>query len=248
VCFSPDGERLASGSYDRTAKIWSVGGAREGASASAGAGRSRASTPDPEGHKQLDDASQLNRQVYQLWKEGKYQEAIPSAEKALAIRQKILGNDAADTALSLFNLGAQYFGLKDYARAERLWQQAYEVRRKLLGEEHVGTKSVARSLARLREAVTEATRAKPPSRVTPSTVQVAGDPKAGLSDHAAITKSTKSVQKGLMAKDIIPSQGKGSAMNGKPAHDPNGELQERTKKVEERRAARPAVPPGAAPP
>ena len=39
---------------------------------------------------QLQEAKKLNQQVEQLYEQGKYTEAIPLAQKALAIREKVL--------------------------------------------------------------------------------------------------------------------------------------------------------------
>ena len=40
----------------------------------------------------LDEAKRLNQQVEELYQQRKYKEAIPLANKALAIRKKILGD------------------------------------------------------------------------------------------------------------------------------------------------------------
>jgi hypothetical protein len=57
---------------------------------------------------QLAEATALNEQVVELYNRGKYSEALPLAQKALRIREKYLGTNHADTALSLFNVAAQY--------------------------------------------------------------------------------------------------------------------------------------------
>lgn len=43
----------------------------------------------------------LNRQVLELYQQGKYQEAIPFAEKLLTIRKQTFGPDHPDTALDI---------------------------------------------------------------------------------------------------------------------------------------------------
>ena len=48
-----------------------------------------------------------------------------------AIRQKIQGNEHADTALTLSDLGAQYYGLGEYAKAAPLLAQAADIFREL---------------------------------------------------------------------------------------------------------------------
>jgi Tetratricopeptide repeat len=52
----------------------------------------------------LAEAQRLNRQVLQYYATGRYQEAIPLAQRALAIREKALGLEHPDTAVSLNNL------------------------------------------------------------------------------------------------------------------------------------------------
>jgi len=47
---------------------------------------------------QGDDADALNSQVIKLYGEGKYAEAIPLAQRVLAIREKALGEDGLPSA------------------------------------------------------------------------------------------------------------------------------------------------------
>ncbi len=53
---------------------------------------------------ELEEALRLNQQVLQLYKEGKYSEAIPLAQRAIAIREKALGKEHPTVATSLNNL------------------------------------------------------------------------------------------------------------------------------------------------
>jgi hypothetical protein len=65
----------------------------------------------------LGEAEALNRQVVQLYNQGRYGEAIPLAEKALAIWEKALGPDHPDVAPSLNNLSLLCTSLGDYPSA-----------------------------------------------------------------------------------------------------------------------------------
>ncbi|NEO63651.1 MAG: tetratricopeptide repeat protein [Moorea sp. SIO4G2] len=56
----------------------------------------------------LAEASQLTQQAIKLYQQGKYSEAIPLAERALEIRQEILGEEHPDVAISLNNLAGFY--------------------------------------------------------------------------------------------------------------------------------------------
>jgi len=69
----------------------------------------------------------LNQQVEQLYKEGKYKQAIPIAERVLAIREKVLGNEHLDIATSLNNLAELYRNMGSYDKAEPLYQQALAI-------------------------------------------------------------------------------------------------------------------------
>ncbi len=57
---------------------------------------------------ELEEALRLNQQVIQLYNQGQYAAAIPLAERSLAIREKVLGKEHPDVALSLNNLASLY--------------------------------------------------------------------------------------------------------------------------------------------
>jgi CHAT domain-containing protein/Tfp pilus assembly protein PilF len=90
----------------------------------------------PEQEKCLREAVELSRRVHDLNAAGQSREALPLAEKALKIRQEILGMEHADTAISNNILGSVYIGLGEYAKAEPLYRRALEVQRKVLRENH----------------------------------------------------------------------------------------------------------------
>ena len=69
----------------------------------------------------LEEAARLNKQVVQLYRQGRYQEAIAPAKRALVIKEKALGPDHPDVALGLNNLAGLYDDLGDYAGAEPLF-------------------------------------------------------------------------------------------------------------------------------
>jgi CHAT domain-containing protein/Tfp pilus assembly protein PilF len=85
---------------------------------------------------ELGEARALNRRALRLDEEGKAQEAIPLAEKALAIRERILGTDHPQCATSLNNLAGLYSSIGDGGRAEGLYRRALELRTRTLGEHH----------------------------------------------------------------------------------------------------------------
>jgi tetratricopeptide (TPR) repeat protein len=108
-----------------------------------------------------EDPSLLAQQSDELYKEGKYKEAIPIAEKLLAIRKKELGPEHPDTAQSLNNLALLYQAMGEYAKAEPLLQEALRVRQKVLGPEHPDTAQSLNNLALVYWATGEYAKAEP---------------------------------------------------------------------------------------
>jgi tetratricopeptide (TPR) repeat protein len=78
----------------------------------------------------LAEAERLNQQVIELYKQGKYNEAIPLAEQALAIRKQQLGDNHPLTATSLNNLAYLYQSQGRYNEAEPLYKQALAIIKK----------------------------------------------------------------------------------------------------------------------
>src|SRR6185369_5436665 len=78
-----------------------------------------------------ENARQLYRQAMDLYNAGRYNEAAPLCERAIAISTSALGPEHSDVALSLNGLGLIYAGKGDYARAEPLYQRALAIYSKL---------------------------------------------------------------------------------------------------------------------
>jgi CHAT domain-containing protein len=98
---------------------------------------------------ELTEAEQLNQQVIELYEQGKYAAAIPLAEHALAIREKVLGKEHPDVATSLNNLAGLYQNMGNYSQAEPLYQRALEIREKVLGPENPAVATSLDDLAEL---------------------------------------------------------------------------------------------------
>ncbi|MGB5896605.1 MAG: tetratricopeptide repeat protein, partial [Geitlerinemataceae cyanobacterium] len=97
----------------------------------------------------LAEAEQLNQQVMQLYQQGQYTEAIPLAEQALAIWEKVLGAEHPDVATSLNNLAMLYQAMGNYSGAEPLYQRSLAIREKVLGAEHPDVATSLNDLALL---------------------------------------------------------------------------------------------------
>jgi len=98
---------------------------------------------------ELKKAKQLNQQVIQLYQQGKYNEAIPIAERVLEIRERLLGENHLNVASSMAWLAGLYSSQGRYSQAEPLYKQALEMRQKLLGTEHPSVASSLNNLAYL---------------------------------------------------------------------------------------------------
>ncbi len=92
------------------------------------------------------DVTRLGSKCAELFGAGKYDEAIESCQRVLVIREKALGGEHPDVALSLNNLAVLYALKGDYTKAEPLHHRALAIREKALGGEH---SSVAESLNNL---------------------------------------------------------------------------------------------------
>jgi len=84
----------------------------------------------------LNRAHQLNQAVVQLYQQGRYAEALPLAQRALALREKALGAEHPDVAISLNNLAGLCQSLGDDTKAEPLYQRALAIEEKAFGPEH----------------------------------------------------------------------------------------------------------------
>jgi tetratricopeptide (TPR) repeat protein len=75
-------------------------------------------------------AAALNKRLVELYQAGKFSEAMPLAQRALAIWEKALGPDHPDVATSLNNLAKIYRRQGRYTDAEPLNRRALAISRK----------------------------------------------------------------------------------------------------------------------
>jgi len=71
--------------------------------------------------------------------QGRYGEAEPLFQRALAAREKVLGPSTPDALTSVNNLALLYDSQGRYGEAEPLFQRALAAREKVLGPEHPNT-------------------------------------------------------------------------------------------------------------
>jgi tetratricopeptide (TPR) repeat protein len=84
-----------------------------------------------------------------LQAEGELAAARPLYERALAIRERVLGPDHPDTASSLNNLAGLLEDQGELAAARPLYERALATYERVLGPDHPDTATVRRNLANL---------------------------------------------------------------------------------------------------
>jgi tetratricopeptide (TPR) repeat protein len=91
----------------------------------------------------------LNQAAYYLNEQARYEQAAPLYQRALEIKEKVLGPDHPSTATSLNNLAGLYKSQGNYEQAAPLYQRALAIFEKMLGPEHPTTVTVRRNHTRL---------------------------------------------------------------------------------------------------
>lgn len=97
----------------------------------------------------LQEARRLSSESIKLQRAGKYDGAIPLAENALRIREKLLGSEHLDVAVSLHLLATIDLIKGDYGKAEPLFQRALDIRSKVIEPEHPDLAATLNGLALL---------------------------------------------------------------------------------------------------
>ncbi len=92
---------------------------------------------------------------------GDYAAARPLYERALAIREQVLGRDHPHTASSLNNLAALLEATGDYAAARPLLERALAITEQVLGRTHPATAGSLNNLAGLHQATGDYAAARP---------------------------------------------------------------------------------------
>src|SRR3989442_917170 len=101
---------------------------------------------------ELAEARRLNQEATAIRSSGKFSEAVPLVQRALAIQEKILGPEHPDVTASLDNLAGLYRDQGKYAEAEPLYRRALAIGEKALGPEHPAVAESLNNLAELYDA------------------------------------------------------------------------------------------------
>ena len=98
-------------------------------------------------HTQSRKADELNRRVIELYRAGRYAEAIPLVQQALAIYEKALGPDHPDVATAVNNLALLYDKQGRTPRPSRSTSGRWRSDEKALGPDHPDVATVLNNLA-----------------------------------------------------------------------------------------------------
>lgn len=95
-----------------------------------------AQTSTPANSANLQEATKLHAQVIQLYKERRFNEALPLAKKVVELREKELKDDDHSLAVVYLNLAYIHRARQTYYEAEKYFRKALKVEEKRLGKEH----------------------------------------------------------------------------------------------------------------
>ena len=109
----------------------------------------------------LHDANKLDEESKRLSHAGKYDESLPLAERALQLRERLLGPDHLDVADSLNDLALLHWERGEYTKAEPLFQRVVAICEKLRGAEHPDVATALSNLAVLYSDQGEHAKAEP---------------------------------------------------------------------------------------
>ena len=121
--------------------------AQTGVPPTQGAGPPTAQAPAAQAD--LAEATQLSKSVVQLFKAQKYDEAIPLAERALALREKALGPADPQVAGTLANLAVLYLAKGKFDKSEPLYLRALSLYEQARGADNAHLAEVLSGLSML---------------------------------------------------------------------------------------------------
>ena len=91
----------------------------------------------PQESPELAQATALTEQVVKLFEEGKYDDALPRAKRALEIREKLLPRTDPRISTSLSNLGEIYLVKRNYKAARPLFERLLQIQTEQFGPDDV---------------------------------------------------------------------------------------------------------------
>ena len=94
---------------------------------------SSAISQSPPESPELNEATELTKSVAKLFKEGKFDEALPLAKRALEIRERLLPPNDQRVSLSLGYLGDVYMAKREYSSARKVFERLLPLQEERLG-------------------------------------------------------------------------------------------------------------------
>lgn len=116
---------------------------------------------EPETRSRARDAKKLADRVWTLYDEGRYAEALPDAERALALHSDLFGNADRTIADHLNNLASLHIAMGNGSKAEPLLRRALDVARTTIGDDHPDTAACFNNLALLYDSMGRYAEAEP---------------------------------------------------------------------------------------
>jgi CHAT domain-containing protein/Tfp pilus assembly protein PilF len=111
--------------------------------------------------KDLGEAKRLGAEADRLYAQGKYDEALPLAQRALSIQEKALGPEHPAVAGSCIGMALLCKAKGDYARAALFYERALPIQVKVLGPDHPAVAGSLNDLAALYKTKGDYARAEP---------------------------------------------------------------------------------------
>ena len=141
-----------------------------------------------------------------LQAQGKFAAARPFYERALAIREQMLGPSHPDIATSLNNLAILLYYEKNYAGTLPFMRRALAIRQQRLGPNHLDTQNTAQSLAVIEQAVQSASAPRPAQIVAQEAAAAAAALEGGTEDElAALAARLEEVSQQAEADEVVGS-------------------------------------------
>jgi TonB family protein len=98
---------------------------------------------------ELGEASELTKSVAKLYKEGKFDEALPLAKRALEIRERLLPRTDPRVSMSIGYLGDVYLAKRDFGSAKKNFERLLQLQEERLGPTDVNLAFTLHRLALL---------------------------------------------------------------------------------------------------
>src|SRR5262245_62398047 len=96
-----------------------------------------------------DELARLHSEVERLHSQGKYADAVPVAERYVALARQKHGEEHTEVATALVWLGSVYYAQGRYGEAEPVYRRSLAIREKALGPEHPDVATSLNDLANL---------------------------------------------------------------------------------------------------